>query len=314
MTDVAHRAPAPPRPNDPTTFASGFLEIATLPTGDLRPADDRSYSAPLRVLRRPWVVQLIAFLILLAVWQYLNVVSDRVPSIENVVSFMWTEITGGSHGGMLLGEFWGPLGLSLQRYAIGLLIGIPAGAVLGLLIGASRWVRGLLNDTTLVLLALPAVVWAFLASLWFGLTSTAPIVAVVLTAIPFVAINLSSGVRDIDPALVEMSKAYRVPPRNRIVDLLLGGTVPNALTGVRLAFTTGWNSLLIVEWFGATDGVGWRARFWYDALRYPGFVGWVFLFVILITLLDRLVLRRLERRAFQWNQKPTLSFAEDWGM
>ena len=314
MTDLANRAPAPPGPNDPETFASGFQEVAALPVGDLSGAGDRSYSAPRRVLRRPWVVQLIALLILLAIWQYLTVASDRVPSIENVVSFMWTEITGGSHGGMLLGEFWGALGLSLQRYAIGLAIGIPAGAVLGLLIGASGWVRGLLNDTTLVLLALPAVVWAFLASLWFGLTSTAPIVAVVLTAIPFVAINLSSGVRSIDPALTEMSKAYKVPRRNQLLDLLLGGTLPNSLTGVRLAFTTGWNSLLIVEWFGATDGVGWRARFWYDALRYEGFVGWVFLFVILITLLDRLVLRRLERRAFQWTQKPTLSFAEDWGM
>ena len=332
MTEIAHRAPAPPRPdgptttqaprgpaapprpNDPTTFASGFQELPTLPVGDLRPAGDSSHSAPRRVLRRPWAVQLIAFGILLALWQYLTVASDRVPSIERVVSFMVTELTGGSHGGVLVGEFWGPLGLSLQRYAIGLAIGIPAGVVLGLLLGASGWVRGLLNDTTLVLLALPAVVWAFLASLWFGLTSTAPIVAVVLTAIPFVAINFSSGVRSIDPALVEMSRSYKVSRRNQVVDLLLGGTLPNAFTGVRLAITTGWNSLLIVEWFGATAGVGWRARFWYDALRYPGFVGWIFLFVLVITVLDRLVLRRLERYAFQWNQKPTLTFAEDWGV
>ncbi len=331
MTDIAQRPPAPPgpneaaappsrsafappRPNDATTFASGFQELPTLPATDLRPAADHSHSTPRRVLRRPWVVQLTAFLFLLAIWQYLTVASDRVPSIEKVVSFMVTEITGGSHGGLLVGEFWGPLGLSLQRYVIGLAIGIPAGVVLGLLLGTSNWVRGLLNDTTLVLLALPAVVWAFLASLWFGLTSTAPIVAVVLTAIPFVAINFSSGVRGIDPALIEMSRSYKVSRRNQIVDLLLGGTLPNAFTGVRLAITTGWNSLLIVEWFGATAGVGWRARFWYDALRYPGFVGWVFLFVLVITVLDRLVLRRLERYAFQWNQKPTLTFAEDWGM
>lgn len=329
MTDIAQRpppgphdpaahdprsAPAPPRPNDPTTFASGFQELPTLPPGDLHPAGDRSHSGPRRVLRSPWAVQLIALLILLAVWQYFTVASDRMPGIDEVVSFMWTEITGGSHGGLLLGEFWGPLGLSLQRYAIGLAIGIPAGAALGLLIGASSWVRGLLNDTTLVLLALPAVVWAFLASLWFGLTSTAPIVAVALTAIPFVAINLSAGVRSIDPALVEMSNAYKVSRRNQTFDLLLGGTLPNAFTGVRLAITTGWNSLLIVEWFGATAGVGWRARFWYDALRYPGFVGWILLFVLVIAVLDRLVLRRLERQAFQWNQRPTLTFAEDWGM
>lgn len=296
------------------TYASGYQDLPTLPGGDLGPTDVAAVSAPRRVLRRPWVVQLLAFGVLAVVWQYFAVASDRVPGIGAIVSFMWTELTGGSHGGMLQGSFWGPVGLSLQRYAIGLIIGIPAGAALGLLIGASRWFRGLLNDTTLVLLALPAVVLAFLASLWFGLTSTAPIVAVALTAVPFVAINLSTGVRNIDPALFEMSKAFGVSRTSRIVDLLLGGTLPSAFTGVRLAFMTGWNSLLIVEWFGSTAGVGWRARFWYDALRYAGFVGWVFLFVVLITVLDRLVFRRLERSAFQWNQKPTLTFGEEWGL
>ncbi|MYE56065.1 MAG: ABC transporter permease subunit [Acidimicrobiaceae bacterium] len=303
-----------PKPNDPSTFAVGFQDVPALGALDRQPGAYHHQSGARGVLHRPWVVQIIAFLVLLGIWQYLTVASDRVPRIDEVLSFMGTEISGGSHGGVLGGEFWSPLGVSLQRYAIGLAIGVPAGMVLGLLIGSSGWVRGLLNDTTLVLLALPAVVWAFLTSLWFGLSSTAPIVAVVLTAIPFMAVNLSTGVRNIDPALIEMSNAYRVPRRNRILDLLLGGTIGSAFTGLRLAFTTGWNSLLIVEWFGATDGVGWRARFWYDALRYPGFVGWVLLFVLLITLLDRLVLRRLERHAFQWNQKPTLSFAEDWGI
>ena len=263
------------------------------------------------LLRRPWFIRLVALGVLLFIWQWVTWTNTRVPGIDEIVRFMVTEISGGSHGGTLTGEFWGPLGLSLQRYAIGLVIGIPAGTLLGLVIGASRWARGLFNDTVLVLLALPAVVWAFLASLWFGLSSEGPILAVILTAIPFVAVNLSAGVRNIDPHLVEMSKAYRVPVGRRFYDLLLGGSLPSGFTGLRLAFMTGWNSLLIVEWFGATSGVGWRARFWYDALRYPGFVAWIFLFVLLITLLDRLLLSPLERRAFQWNQQPTLTFEEE---
>ena len=296
------------------TYPTGYQDLPTPPPrAELRPPTEPEVSGR-RVLRRPWVVHLTAFLVLLAVWQYFTVVNDRVPSIEKIVSFMFTEISGGSHGGVLKGKFWGPLGLSIQRYAIGLAIGIPVGAALGLVIGLSRLCRSLINDTVLVLLALPAVVWAFLASLWFGLTSTAPIMAVALTAVPFVAINFSTGVRNIDQSLFDMSKSFKVPRQSQLVHLLLGGTLPSAFTGVRLAFMTGWNSLLIVEWFGSTAGVGWRARFWYDALRYPGFVGWVLLFVLLITLLDRLVLRRLERRAFQWNQRPTLTFGEDWGI
>lgn len=293
MTDIhAHQGLSGLRQEDARPVASGPLTLRGL-------------------LRRPWVIRLLAVGVLLFVWQWVTWANTRVPGIDELVGFMITEISGGSHGGTLTGEFWEPLSLSLARYGIGLAIGVPAGVVLGLVIGASRWASGLFNDTVLVLLALPAVVWAFLASLWFGLSSTGPVLAVVLTAIPFMAINLSGGVRNIDPGLVEMSRSFGVPAGRRLYHLLLGGTLPSGFTGLRLAFMTGWNSLLIVEWFGSTSGVGWRARFWYDALRYPGFVAWIFLFVILITLLDRLLLSPLERRAFQWNQQPTLTFEEE---
>ena len=294
------------------TYAGGYQDIPTLSGPGMTALQNPGASGSRRILRHPWVVQVIAVLTMVVVWQGLTVTSDRVPGIDEILSFLWTEISGGSHGGQLTGAFWGPLWLSLQRYAIGLAFGIPIGLVLGIVIGTSRWARGLLNDTTLVLLALPAVVWAFLAALWFSFSSSAPVLAVALTAIPFVAINLSTGVRDIDPGLIEMSNSYRVPRRNQITDLLIGGTLNNVFTGIRLAFMTGWNSLLIVEWFAATAGVGWRARFWYDALRYAGFVAWILVFVLLVTLLDRLVLRRLERRSFRWNRQATLTFGEDW--
>lgn len=279
------------------------------PQGTPQPPRDRSD----HWTRRPWFVNALAVAILLGVWQYLTSVNDRVPGIGEVARFLGVELGGGSHGGAIRGEFWAPLAVSLQRYAVGLAIGIPLGAALGLLIGASRRFRSVLNDTVLVLLVLPSVVWAFAASLWFGFGSTAPIVSVVLTAVPFMAFNLSSGIRALDPGLSLMSDAFRVPRMRRATHLLVGGALSSAVTGVRLAFMTSWNSLLIVEWFGATSGVGWRARFWYDALRFPGFVAWILLFVVFITLLDWLVLRRLERRSVRWQQQPTLTFAESEG-
>ena len=273
-----------------------------------RPTDRKTHWT-----RRTWFINALAVAILLGIWQYLTTINDRVPGIDQVVSFLGVELRSGSHGGMIRGEFWAPLSISLQRYGIGLAIGIPLGALLGLLIGGSRRFRSVLNDTVLVLLVLPSVVWAFAASLWFGFGSTAPVVAVVLTAVPFMAFNLSSGIRALDPGLSVMSDAFRVPRIRRATHLLVGGALSSAVTGMRLAFMTSWNSLLIVEWFGATSGVGWRARFWYDALRFPGFVAWILLFVVFITLLDWLVLRRLERISARWQQQPTLTFAEGEG-
>ena len=301
-------AAAPDRPaglGSPADFWPEPEGPGPAPAGPKPPSAGRE-TVRLR-LRSPQIVRLLGVAIMLLGWAYIAAINTNVPSIWSVLDFLWIELSGGSHGGMVLrGEFWGPLLESLQRYFIGLAIGIPAGLALGLLIGSSQVARGLLSDTSLALLALPTVVWAFLAFLWFGLTDWGPIMAVVLTVVPFVAVNVSAGVRSIDQSLVEMSQSFRVPLRRRVWHLLLGGTLPNACTGVRLAFTAGWNSLLIAEWFGATSGVGWRARFWYDALRYPGFVAWVLLYIVLIILLDRLMLRPIERRAFRWNERPVL--------
>ncbi len=287
---------------------------ADLPTApEFSQASGTPQSAPAQAVhwtRKPWFINALAVAILLVVWQYLYSVNERVPSIDEVVSFLGVELGGGSHGGVSRGEFWGPLSISLQRYVIGLAIGVPVGGLLGLLIGGSRRFRSVLNDTVLVLLVLPSVVWAFAASLWFGIGSTAPVVAVVLTAVPFMAVNLSSGIRGLDPGLALMSDAFRVPRLRRATHLLVGGALSNAVTGVRLAFMTSWNSLLIVEWFGTASGVGWRAKHWYDAQRFEGFVAWILLFVVFITLLDWLVLRRLEHRSTRWQQQPTLTFAE----
>lgn len=247
------------------------------------------------LLRRPWFVNLLALGVMLAGWEYIAAVNARVPDISSVLAFLGNEISGGSHGGMLRGEFWGPLGLSMRRYGLGLLIGLPLGALIGILIGGSRWARGLLNDTVLVLLALPSLVWAFLASLWLGISETAPVVAVVLTSLPFLAINIGTGVRSIDPALREMSAAFKVSRMHKLSMLLIGGSLPSIFGGLRLALIGGWNSLLIVEWFGSTSGVGWRAHNWWDSQRYAGFVGWILVFVVVIIVVNRFVLTPLER-------------------
>ena len=291
-----------------------FAADAPNPAGLTTPPPESPADAPQRRVsawtRRPWFVNVVVAAILALLWQALVVVNDRIPGIDEVLSFLGTEITGGSHGGVLAGEFWPPLWISLQRYLAGLAIGLPVGALLGMLIGASALCRSLLNDSVVVLLVLPSVVWAFAASLWFGFGWAAPVLAVVLTAVPFMTVNVRAGILSIGSGLNDMSRAFRVPPMRRLTYLLAGGAMPSVVTGTRLAFMTGWNSLLILEWFGSTSGVGWRARFWYDSQRLEGFVGWIVLYVVFIILLDWLVLRRWERRVVRW-QQATLTFADD---
>lgn len=258
-----------------------------------------------RVLTSNWGARITSYLAVIVGWQLLSWRVDRFPEPWETIDFLVREVTGASHGGIIYGEFWGHFLVTVLRFGIGLGVGFVIGVALGIALGSSSFIRSLLNDVMLVFLALPAVIWAFLTVMWFGLGWEAPVYTVVLSAVPFVAVNVAQGVRAVSPELHRMSDAFRVPRVKRLRNLLLPAITGYLFTGLRFAVIIGWNAVLLAEWFGSANGVGWRARFWYDAARYRGFLGWVIIFIAFIFVLDGLVMRPLQKRAFRWRAAGT---------
>ena len=219
---------------------------------------------------------------------------------DKVVRFLWIEITGGSHGGIVRGEFIEHFAATIPRFGLGIAISLALGTLTGVVIGGSKLAEALFKDTLLVLVALPAIIWAFLTQMWFGLGDDAVVITTFLSAFPFVAVNIVQGVQAIPRDLRRMSTAFDVSTYRRFRHLQVPSVIGYVFAGLRFAMIVGWNAVLLSEWFSASSGVGWRSRYWYDANRYQGFVGWVVIFILFIVLLDRFVLVRLQRRAFRW--------------
>jgi ABC-type nitrate/sulfonate/bicarbonate transport system permease component len=253
-----------------------------------------------RFLRSDVVARLASYLFLLLLWQLLSWYEDRFPGPLEVAGFLWLEVTGGRHGGIVRGEFLEHFGATLPRFSLGIAISMVLGIGSGVVIGGSKLAEALLKDTLLVLVALPAIIWAFLTQMWLGLGDDAVVITTFLSAFPFVAVNVVQGIQAIPRDLRRMSGAFRVPRYRRLRHLQIPAVTGYIFAGFRFAVIVGWNAVLLAEWFSASEGVGWRARYWYDANRYKGFVGWVILFILFIVLLDRLLLVRLQRRAFRW--------------
>lgn len=253
-----------------------------------------------RFLRSDLFARLASYLFLLAVWQLVALYEDRFPGPAEVFGFLWIEVTGGQHGGVVRGEFLEHFAATLPRFSLGLAISMVLGVMTGVVIGGSKVAEALLKDTLLVLVALPAIIWAFLTQMWLGLGDTAVVITTFLSAFPFVAVNVIQGIQAIPRDLRRMSGAYHVSRYRRLRHMQIPAVTGYLFAGFRFAVIIAWNAVLLGEWFSASDGVGWRSRYWYDANRYKGFVGWVILFVGFIVLLDRVVLVRLQRRAFRW--------------
>jgi ABC-type nitrate/sulfonate/bicarbonate transport system permease component len=263
-------------------------------------ASERPLAGLSRFFRSDGVARLASYLFLLVLWQLVAVYENRFPGPEEVFGFLLIEVTGGAHGGVVRGQFLEPFAATLPRFALGIAISMALGVVTGVVIGGSKLAEALLKDTLLVLVALPAIIWAFLTQMWLGLGDDAVIITTFLSAFPFVAVNVIQGIQAIPRDLRRMSGAYHVPLYRRFRHLQIPAVTGYLFAGFRFAVIIGWNAVLLGEWFSASDGVGWRSRYWYDANRYKGFVGWVILFIAFIVLLDRLVLVRLQRRAFRW--------------
>jgi NitT/TauT family transport system permease protein len=268
----------------------GTLETAPAPTTRSDALEDAGEA------RGSWLTgdtgaRVTAYLAGLTLWTALAVFED-IPGLWSTASNLVQEFADG--------EVFGNFATTLGRFFVGVAISCAVGIVVGLLVGLSRLWRAALGDLLLVALSIPAIIWAFLTVMWFGLGTTTAVATTVLTATPFVAVNVYQGVLAISRDLRDMTRAYKVPPRRWIRHLALPAIAGYVVAGVRFGIIVGWNAVLLAEWFGASDGVGFRARYWYDARDYGGFTAWVILFIVFIVALDSLVLERLSRRAFVW--------------
>jgi ABC-type nitrate/sulfonate/bicarbonate transport system permease component len=253
-----------------------------------------------RLVRSDLFARLASYVFLLLVWQLIALYEDRFPGPAEVFAFLWIEVSGGAHGGVVRGQFLEHFAATLPRFGSGIAISMVLGVVVGVVIGGSRLAEALLRDTLLMLVALPAIIWAFLTQMWLGMGDNAVVITTWLSAFPFVAVNVVQGIQAIPRELRRMSGAFHVPLSRRIRHLQIPAVTGYLFAGFRFAVIIGWNAVLLGEWFSASDGVGYRSRYWYDANRYKGFVGWVILFIAFIVVLDRFVLVRLQRRAFRW--------------
>jgi NitT/TauT family transport system permease protein len=251
---------------------------------------------PLRFAASDAGAQTASVLVALVLWQLLGMSIERIPVPTEVLEFFWEELT----SGVLVAAFYN----TLDGLFIGLAISLVLGVALGVAIGLSDLVRAFSYDIVLVNLAVPGVIWALLAILWYGFSWKTPVVAVALTATPFVAVNVAQGVQATSRDLIRMSKSFGVPWYKRVRHLVLPSVMDYVFAGFRFAVIMGWNAVLLAEWFGGRDGVGYQTRTFYDSNDFTGFVSWVLFFIVFIVLLDQLVLERVARRTFRWRAQP----------
>jgi sulfonate transport system permease protein len=233
-----------------------------------------------------------AVVTLLLGWQVAVAIGHRIPSPADTLDQLAAE--------QAAGELWHNLAISANRFALGLAAALVVGVVLGVLMGLSKLADLAFSDLTVAGLAIPAVIWALLTTMWFGFGWLTPVVTVFLSGLPFVIVNIAKATRAVPAELVLMARAFGVPRAQVLRHIVFPAVAGSTVAAVRFAIMSAWNGLLLAEWFGSTSGVGWRSRYWYDANQLDGFFAWVLVFVLVLVIADLVILGPIERYATRW--------------
>jgi ABC-type nitrate/sulfonate/bicarbonate transport system permease component len=272
-----------------------------------------------RVLKSPATARILFPFVVLAVWYliYYTIDSRIFPTPQEVLEFMWEEVTltSGVRYSSVAENLYVQFGVSILRLTIGFFVALILGTVIGLAMGISKSVDAFFHDWVMGVLAMPALVWALFLGLALGFTNVGPIIAVVLAGIPFVIINVREGVRNTPKELFDMARAFDVPQNKITRHVLLPSLLPFFFAAIRYAYAIGWKGLIITEVFASDRGMGWTIKFWYDANRAKGVIGYALFFIIFAMILEKLVFDRLSTKAFRWRpQINALAMAEgDFG-
>lgn len=191
--------------------------------------------------------------------------------------------------------FWQQVGLSLLRILTGYLLALALGAALGGLTARSRLADCLLSPALRTVRAIPVASFIILLFVLMN-KEHIPTVTSFLMVLPVVWANVDQGVRETDPALLEMARVFRLSPGRVFRHIRLPAVMPFFLAAVRTGMGLAWKAGVAAEVLAAPRlGIG---RALYEAKVYlesEELFAWTAVIVAISVLLERGLVRLLGR-------------------
>lgn len=271
------------RPVDATTTTAGVLGPPGKGGARWRPGRD----ALLRL------ASLVAFLLL---WQLVAIVAQDPTVPMPAVVF---ERIGAEVASLALPHH---LGVTLFRVAISFAAAMLIGAAIGIAMGRWPALDRFLDGWLVLGLNIPALVTIILCYIWFGLNDWAAILAVALNKIPTVVVTVREGARAIDPRLMEVARAYRLPPSRKFLQVYLPQLYPYLFAAARAGLSLIWKIVLVVELLGRSEGIGFQLNVFFQFFDIAGILAYTLVFAAVVLLVEALAMRPMERRLNRWRQ------------
>ena len=186
---------------------------------------------------------------------------------------------------------------TLQPLIIGIILCGIAGIGFGIGMGLSRTIEWFSLPIFIILQAAPMAAIIPLITYIYGIGLTAKVLAVVFLAAPVVVMNSYKGIRNTNPSLVQMCRAFLGTRRQEVMKIILPYAGALIFAGLRLGLAMGFIGVVIAELLITPTGIGDLITYHSSVADYPEMFAAI-ASIIVVAAVALHGLERLEQKLF----------------
>lgn len=180
------------------------------------------------------------------------VAANALPTPGAVLSTAWRLCFEPFAGHTLIQHLMASLGRFGMGFGLAALVGVP----LGLAMGRWRLLDDIVSPVFEMLRFVAPLAWVPFAALWFGTGIGGPVMVIFAGAFPPCLINAYRGAKLVEPRIVEAAQVLGASGPRIMAEVLLPGSLPSIVAGLRVSAGLAWQSLIGAELIVASAGIG----------------------------------------------------------
>lgn len=184
---------------------------------------------------------------------------------------------------------------SLFRVTWGFSLAAIVGVPIGLMLGWYPSAHAAFNPLIQAFRPISPIAWIPVAILWFGVSDAAPIFLIFLASVFPIMVSAMAAVQNVQAVQIRAARNFGLSGSELFLKVILPATMPQILTGLRIALGVAWLVVVAAEMIAVNSGLGYLIIDSRNAgKRYDLVVAGMVLIGVIGWLLD-LAMRQVER-------------------
>jgi len=191
---------------------------------------------------------------------------------------------------------------SFLRVFIGLTLGIILGVPLGLFMGLNRFAKGFFDPLVELYRPVPPLAWAPLVITVFGIDELGKVFLLFMVSFSIMIISARAGASGTQLSKIHASHSLGASRWQILRYVIFPNSLPEILTGVRVAVGMCWGTLVAAEFLAGTSGIGFVENVARKYMQYE--VIWITIFVMgMLGLIFDVTIRKIIDKTIPWRGK-----------